>query len=640
MEKQSKSLYEFYKANIHEHRIAAIISRLLPLSFIMILLVVIRVGVLGDHLVLLVAAAVLNVFAWLWISTTAIHAIVGAIRTVSHLADDTETRQTTDGAGDVEQTDRVLHMVVVPNYDEDEDLMAETLQCLSEAEDASSFCVVLAMEEREGKKAVNKVENLKSSFSGKFLSLIGTFHPANLEVKHMDGSCNPEVPGKASNLRYAVQTAWELLDKDGTLQNQKSTILTVADADCLFHPRYFSHISKDFNTLREQPGDRYLWTMWQAPQLMFRDFFSLPVCSRIWGYASSTFEYGGVSNLDAGGHHMVFSAYSLPLWLATAAEAWDGDTICEDHHAFLKCFFYSIHASTTTALNSDRCLGSTCKPTLQVRPVYLPVKSTSVVSPDGYIATWVARWHQAKRHAQGVAELSFAVLAAWDTLTSIPWRLQSWRLVFSVSQVLMRLWCMHMLPVCQAIGLTALSVTWFAHGQNIPMCPNKTRWADFTLAENLLCGTAGAWVLVWPVVVPMLFVTVANFMFIDIAFLQKRQSKQAALTWASADAGEPELCCCKWRNARLATFLIVMFDCCFCFSPMMTVYGFLVELLAYLNVAIWGNGVKYVTAAKAPPAMKKIGGYGTMTGSASAVLFEAGKSKKKMFRDPFLLGRV
>ena len=31
-----------------------------------------------------------------------------------------------------------------------------------------------------------------------------------------------------------------------------------------------------------------------------------------------------------GGHHMVFSGYSLPLQLAYQAESWDGDVIAED----------------------------------------------------------------------------------------------------------------------------------------------------------------------------------------------------------------------------------------------------------------------------------------------------------------------
>mmetsp|Transcript_101986 Transcript_101986/g.179593 ORF Transcript_101986/g.179593 Transcript_101986/m.179593 type:complete len:682 (+) Transcript_101986:91-2136(+) len=636
-------LYDFYKGNIHEHRTAARMSRLAPLLFIAGLLVL----VLWDHLVLLIAAAVLNVFHWLWITITAIWGIIGALKTIPHLDAQkpiervAQRQDPAEAMQDMEHTDVVLHMIVLPNYDEDEAMMRETLQCFAEAEGAASFCVVLAMEEREGQEAFGKVARLRSQFASCFASLIGTFHPPNLEAQHMDGSTNPEVCGKGSNLKYAIQEAWDILEKDGRLSCQKSTILTVADVDCLFHPRYFNHVSREFNALREQPGDQHLWTIWQAPQACFRDYFSMPVCSRIWSYASTTYEYAGVSGLDAEcGCHMVFSSFSLPLSLAIAAEAWDGDTICEDHHAYLKCLFYSCHVSATVALDSKLSMGMKCKPTLQVRPVYLPIKSTSVISPEGYFATWMARWSQAKRHAQGVAEFSFAILGVWDTLTSIPWHVQSFYMFYRLGQVLVRLWCMHFLPVSQAIGLSVLTWRWFANGRNLPMCPNAIWWGDLTIEDELICGLAGAWVLVWPVVIPMLFVCIANFLIMYVVFFRNQQSHQATSTWDRAGLAEPEqsFCCCV--SARMGAFLLVMFDCFVCFSPLMVVYGFLVELLAYFNVAIWGNTLSVFDKASVkrstpPPLRTKASmDYGTLKEPGSAEAGENEGEARPVFTGP------
>merc|ERR1719379_2711192 len=119
----------------------------------------------------------------------------------------------------------------------------------------------------------------------------------------------------------------------------------------------------------------------------FRNYYASPLPSRSWGYIATLYEFSGVSALSNGGTHMVFSSYSMSLKLAMDAQPWDGDVIAEDHHCFLKCFYYSIYASAQHALEEDQ--GEASPDLLQVRPVMLPVKSTSVVSSKGYWQTWI-----------------------------------------------------------------------------------------------------------------------------------------------------------------------------------------------------------------------------------------------------------
>merc|ERR1719487_252177 len=224
---------------------------------------------------------------------------------------------------------------------------------------------------------------------------------------HLDDSEDQEVPGKASNLKWAVPQGFAECQKSGFCRSRSSIILTVSDADCIFHPGYFTAVSREFNMRRENPGNDHLWTMYQAPQLPYRNYYGSAACCRIWAYVSSAYEFGGVCSLDFGGTHMTFSGYSLPLQLALDAGAWDGDIIAEDHHAYLKCFFYSALASV------EAC--TACVPQLKVKPIYLPVKSTSVAA-GSYWRTCVDRWWQAKRHAQGASELSYVLLAAFDAM--------------------------------------------------------------------------------------------------------------------------------------------------------------------------------------------------------------------------------
>eukprot|EP00913_Durusdinium_trenchii_P019570 g18397.t1 len=109
----------------------------------------------------------------------------------------------------------------------DEQILSQTLTSLAQAHGAQSFHVVLAMEEwhrneglfvcfsmfflntwmpcrlqaREGDPAVKKANQLSEEFGKHFATLRRTSHPENLRQVHMDGSWDPEIPGKASNLK-------------------------------------------------------------------------------------------------------------------------------------------------------------------------------------------------------------------------------------------------------------------------------------------------------------------------------------------------------------------------------------------------------------------------------------------------------
>ncbi|CAE7450722.1 RMV1 [Symbiodinium necroappetens] len=207
-------------------------------------------------------------------------------------------------------------------------MLSQTLTSLAQAHGAHSFHVVLAMEAREGPAGLEKAAQLSRGFSKYFSTLRSTSHPSNLREEHADGSWDPEVPGKASNVKWAVREAHRELLKESV--DPASVILTVADADVVFHPRYFSHLTRDFGAVREHGGGWHEWTIWQAPQLPFRNYYASPACSRVWAYVASIWECGGVAGLSFGSEHFAFSTYSLPLLLAVEAEAHEGDVIAED----------------------------------------------------------------------------------------------------------------------------------------------------------------------------------------------------------------------------------------------------------------------------------------------------------------------
>merc|ERR1712151_998129 len=109
--------------------------------------------------------------------------------------------------------------------------------------------------------------------------------------------------------------------------------------------------------------------------------------------------------------HLSFSTYSLTFALAShhLVDGWDKDVIAEDHHMWCKCFFASIWDQL--AGDNGKVSGSAnVKPMLQLSPVYLPAVSYLVQSDDGWLASIKARFTQARRHSQGLAELCYVLL--------------------------------------------------------------------------------------------------------------------------------------------------------------------------------------------------------------------------------------
>lgn len=583
--------YPFYKANIHEKRVAAIVCRCLPMVLLLSTCFLLAAGVLWHPLILLWLTGILNVALWLWLVSTSFIAILGAFTTqaqlnISEASSDGKQRSAS------ESQDDVRHVIVIANYKEDEAMLAETLQSLGEAHGSDRFYVVLAMEAREP-EASDKFERLKEVHGKSFEKLLGTFHPANLQETHADGSSDPEIAGKASNLKYAVAQAFKLLSNEDSF-NLDNSVLTIADADVFFHPSYFASVGNKFDELRKAGKEDHKWTLYQAPQLCWRNFWESPIVSRSWGYISSLYEFGGVTSLRYGGHHMVFSAYSVPMGLACNASLWDGDVIAEDHHAFLKSWFYSAYQShlQNEIEGTDDYISSRIK----VHPVMLPVKATSVNSADGYLASWVERWHQATRHTQGVAEMSYACLAAWDMLSTIPVRSFSLSFCVSLIKVVMKPIFMHILPTLQSIALGVLTLYWLSHKMHVPGCPHRLSvWAIKHDQTTLICGLAGAWALTWPIVIPFALLIVSNFLMLRVAFLQAANDKSL---WHKSDGGVVPFRF-TFGSKQLSALCCILVDCSIFTAPIMGIYGFLPEIIAYWNVMARGNSFKYVTASKA-----------------------------------------
>jgi hypothetical protein len=344
-----------------------------------------------------VVAAVLTVYVFSWTASLAVFATVGAWKMRAGCAVDWHSKLERFRQESTNATE-TAHIVILPNYKEDESMLWETLQNLGRAPEAKGCMrIVLAMEEREGPEAVSKANRLMKRAKALFLDIIAVYHPPGMPQ---------ELAGKSSNTQWAYREAMRYYAVELSHVDPSRIFLTVGDADTMWHPQYFSALA--YQGL-QMPAHERQWAIWQPPILLLRNLFSVPGATRCGAYGTILFEISGIAN-QYFGTHLCFSAYSLTLALAShhAINGWDTDVIAEDHHMFAKCYFASLWEARGAAVSS-KGEKVAIVPKVKLCPVWLPAVST-LPEEDGWFASNRARFQQAKRHCMGVAELSYVLL--------------------------------------------------------------------------------------------------------------------------------------------------------------------------------------------------------------------------------------
>jgi len=647
----------FYLSNIHERRLPAFIARAVPLAVYLMFIAFLIDSALRYEWLLLFVCAALNVTMWIFFASMSAMAILGTrvsqalqevpLQDVRHKASQLEEAQPrrpavanlrdlgalavagvgTNCSHATGKSQAVQHLIVMPNFQEEEEMMVQTLEALSQAVGSEDFRVVLAMEAREGPIAQEKARRLKHRFACRFARVLVSTHPDNLMERHADGSVDNEVVGKAANLKWAVAWAYQELSRKEPALELSSVLLTIADADCIFHPAYFGHVLSDYWKLRQQNDGQHFWTMWQAPKLPFRHYYNTSAISRVLAYMNAVCEFGGVSGLLIGGQHLPHSAYTLPLQLALNASAWEGDVVTEDHHCFMKCFFFSLYVAATSSSSSPGaieghagtvpggdCIGrGDCH--LQLRPVFLPIKSTSIRAADNMKQVHAEAWQQARRRAQGVAEISYCILAAFDFARTSPRTRFNIELFWRMVKIVLSLMFNHIVPICQSTALAFLSMRWTLHGRVLDTCPLVPGlwhgfWS-FNASHALLCDLAGARLPVIPMLLPLALLVVASYLCLFVVFLrpaEKRLEVPSRWTiWDAEDGNVPRSTSGEsYAHASLLRTLFLDFSVFMC--PLMFPYGLLVELAAYWGVCFNGNRLKYAASVPA-----KSLGYGALS---------------------------
>lgn len=265
--------------------------------------------------------------------------------------------------------DSIRHYIMIPNYKESFDTLDNTLNHLSKFNMSKShFCIVLAMEERE-KGSLEKAEKLVEKYKEYFKEMLISLHPPDLVN---------EIPGKASNENWAAHFLIRQVEEKG--YDIKKCIVSVTDADSLFHLNYFDCLTYKYCTDSES-----LYKTYQSPILCYKNYYDVPALLRILAAMFSTHEVACLS--DPFDHHIPFSSYSLSLFTIKNVQGWDADNITEDWHMYLKTYFYS---------NGQQ----------YVEPILLPT-TNYILESEGYFETLKNRYIQAQRHMWSFYEQAY-----------------------------------------------------------------------------------------------------------------------------------------------------------------------------------------------------------------------------------------
>lgn len=267
------------------------------------------------------------------------------------------------------------HLIVLPSYNEDEEIIISALESLlQDGFPPQQMIVVLAMEERAGEAAHSRALNIKKLFQDKFFHLIITFHP--------DGIAG-EIKGKGANQAWAIkQVKKDLLDNGDF--NFDHILVSVFDIDTMVRPGYFFALSYKFLTVTSpyrasyQPIPVYHNNLWEAP------FFSRVAAS------SNTFWQMMMQIREE--QLVTYSSHSMTLRALVDIGFWSTNMVSEDSRIFWHCLLY---------YGGD----------YRVEPLYFPV-SMDITFDRNFLQTAKSLYKQQRRWAWGAENVPYLMFNA------------------------------------------------------------------------------------------------------------------------------------------------------------------------------------------------------------------------------------
>lgn len=284
----------------------------------------------------------------------------------------------------VSSSQETQHVILVPNYTEELDLLRQTLRNLaSHSLSETNYYVVLAQEEKE-KSSVKKAEILISEFNTLFKDMFYTVHPFGIPG---------ELEGKASNVNWAARHVYKILVEERGM-NIDDILVTIADADSIIPEEFFIYTGEKYSKLTS-PKE----VCFEANPIYSVNSFKVSGFQRAVDLAHASLIMMQQRNYM--GQSFPYSTYALSLNLIHAVDYWDcqPEAIGEDYHMYLKCFYKS----------QGRMIRITCPV-----PVFL-----ASVEAENMWKSLIGRFKQTIRHMLGFYDIAYGISMFLQNITRI-----------------------------------------------------------------------------------------------------------------------------------------------------------------------------------------------------------------------------
>lgn len=215
----------------------------------------------------------------------------------------------------------LIHLVLLPFYEESYELLKETISALAHSDwDSKGVAVVLAAEERAGEAQHAIAERLRKEYEDTFLSIIVTIHPYGLEG---------DIPGKGSNLSYAAEEA-RVRILDANEIPYEHIVVSAFDADTVVYPQYFACLT--WHVMSAPNPER---TSFQPVPLYHNNIWDAPLLSRVIAYSSSFWQ---MIQQERPEKLATFSSHAMLFKPLYEAGYWQRNVVSEDSRIFWNLF--------------------------------------------------------------------------------------------------------------------------------------------------------------------------------------------------------------------------------------------------------------------------------------------------------------
>jgi len=265
----------------------------------------------------------------------------------------------------------IYHLVVLPMYNEPFEIVNDTFEHLANCHyPKDKLIVILATEERAGRKAQIIGEKIQKLYGDKFLKLAVTTHPDNIPG---------ELKAKSANELWASKKAKEIIDQMKI--PYENVIYSSFDIDTVIFPDYFSRLTYCYLTSKNP-----LRTSFQPIPLFLNNIWQVPVISRVFSLSTS---FWHIINQEREEKLITFSSHSMPFKALVDVGFKMPNVVSDDSRIFWQCLLYYDGEYYT-------------------KPLYYPISMDANLA-ESFFKTLKHIYKQQRRWAYGAGEIPYAI---------------------------------------------------------------------------------------------------------------------------------------------------------------------------------------------------------------------------------------